>query len=1324
MAKFCTIHPNVKVGDNFELSTLFGDIKRYTFNDYNSTVNIYYSVRDNAKSVLGEKSLPLNAQDEYELDGILDNIDIRSLLANDFENKLKNSFGLQELDYSAENYQKTISLCENLNNSIYGKNYFATLEVKDNKIIPVIKYRINKNAYSQERADQSKSEKLYKKIFDLFTKWGIKTDVITEAEEVVSSGIVNFKSIEKASDGFYHIIRLAKGDEGIKALPEEFGHVVAKALEDNILMQRTIKVIKDNGLSQKILGDNYNHYYKSYNGNEDLLAEEAVGKLIAVHFLQQIGIDNNEIYSTILGRNIRNIKNFFSKLNETEISDAINEVNENTSFIANKVISDSIDVNVARFKASTILRQININQDRIDKLEKSLQKILKNEEKRITIYGKNDQVRKQTSKLLRELMVKAGNKDYADGILLYMKESNAALRKVLQDISELEDYEMDIQLRSRYLRNFRNVLYSYYGVMKELKKDLTREIRLDDSMLSDEVRAYLNDNLTVIGECLNLYNMYATDMVLKYWEPILGDNLVIDKGWFKKNAKQYTTEELLNMDVNDISWFDLWTDSMAHSGNYLLRGIDKVVKEKHNNARLRTIEVYKKISALTKDLEDSGIKDQSWMFEKDDKGKRTGYYIKMIDGTKYNNDISSIPEDQQEEWKKTHPIDNYYTKEFKALNEKQRNYYKEVIKLKRELDSLLPSNHKVKTSLQTIKIRKDLLERIKASHSPKDAMNAFLTSLKEGYVRNSTDTDFGIKSTIQDFEGFEYKELPVFYVNKSDDTSEEDISTDIVSTFTAYASMAYDNAEMMSIIDVLETTRSLTRSAAKPISSVGNKDEIDPSTGQPKRKESSNIIERMNAFYDMQIYKERKKDEGTIAGSKIDKGKAADRLMEWSSSITMSFNLLANISNIATGRTQILQEAIGGQFYGYKDMKYADALLTRHLGDFIQDLTRKTKSSWLYTVCETFNSMQDYEQDIAHKDFDKNWFERLGLNGISMFLQQAGEFNMQNTTFFALLHSDKEALTDSNGNKIKVINSFTVEPIDENHRERGSRVVFKEGLYDKKGRKIITNKELKIRAKKAGKPFTDVSLLNDNEISEIQFINYISRKSAAINQYLHGIYNEEDKAYMYYKSFGRLVGQYRKWIKPSLNRRFASTMYNYDLESYQEGTYRTLARFIGETFRELKSQQFNVVSRYKEMSDYEKANMRKVLTELSVYITILIAISMIPDDDDDSWFSETYAGRMLTYQLYRLKNEVGALIPGSPMVLEGLKILNSPMAGMNVIQKLSEAVSSLAPWEWKEIQSGRYKGWYRPFNTIADLVPYNRAIYRSVHPETGVTYYK
>lgn len=1322
MAQFCTIHPEVKVGDTFERSTLFGELKNYTFGHYNSAVELYYAAKNN---IVKDSKIPVNAQGEITLDALVNNYDLRGLLDDKFDERMLNSFKLFETDYSVEAYQDLINKCAQFNESIYGKNYYIELETNNNKITPVVKYKTKKNDYRVESSNQAASAKLYNKVVDILRDWGISVDVLHNAEERSNiNGVVDTTSIEKATDGLYHIIRVAKGDKGLEALPEEFGHVVYEAVRDTELMKRTLKLVKDNNLAQEILGNNYEKYQKRYNNNEDELAEEAVGKLIAVHFLQQNGIEDNKIYSTILGRNINNIKKYFSKFDESRLSDAINEVNNNTMLIADKVTKGELRPDVSKFRVGKLIDQINNTQNTADRLARTVRRILENEQKRLNIYKNSTTTVNRTIQLGREIARLAQQKDYADGILLYVQNCNEELIKVLNQIRELNDYGNDIQVRSKYLRNFRNILFSYMNIMKQLDEDVSRENMFDDSQIKNSTSVYIRENLGIIAQCLSMYNVYAKDMVIDYWKPILGSNLVIDKGFFSKKTKQYTVEDLINMDVNDISWFDCWLDSMSQSGNYLLKGMDAVVKKQKTNARLQTIELFKQISSLTKKLEESGIRSQEWMFEKIN-GHKTGLYIQAVDESarfaKMMKDGVDVEDsDAVEQWERLNPTENFYTLEFKKLNKLQQDYYFKVMAMKKQLDSLLPPQNINPRSI--IMIRKDLLERIKASHSIKDATNSFLTSLKEQWVRNSTETEFGIKSTLTDFEGFEYRELPVFYVHKSEDTSNDDISTDIVSTLTAYASMAYENSEMMKIIDILETTRSVVR-PNKPISQKGGKDEVELSTDIRKRKEESNIIKRMNAFFDMQIYKETKADEGGLFESKVDKGKAADRLLEWSSSVTMAFNILANISNIATGRVQMLEEAVGGQFYNFKDLSFADGFLTKQLLGFSKDLTSKTKSSWLWTVSEYFNVMQDYDHEIAHKDFDKNWYERMSLNGLSMLAQQAGEFSMQHKTFFALCHSNKEDLTDQNGNKIKVLDAFEVKPVDPEYPSHGSKVVFKKGLKDKKGRTIVTKEELIERARDTGMSFTDSKLLKDNEVSEMDFVNYISRKSAEINNHLHGIYNEEDKALLYQKSWGRLIGQYRKWIKPSINRRFAATSYNYNLDDMQEGFYRTAARFTTALIREWKSEGFNVVARYKEMSSYEQANLKRALTEIVTYAMIIAALGLIPDDDDN-WFNESYAGRMTKYQLYRLRNEIGVLIPGPSMVSEGLKILNSPMAGMNVVEKCVDVVQSIAPWQWKEIQSGRYKGWYKPFNTIADLVPYNRSIYRSLHPEKGITYFK
>ena len=46
MAAYCTLHPKVQVGAEFQDSILFGQIKKYTFDNYTSTKTIYFSIKN------------------------------------------------------------------------------------------------------------------------------------------------------------------------------------------------------------------------------------------------------------------------------------------------------------------------------------------------------------------------------------------------------------------------------------------------------------------------------------------------------------------------------------------------------------------------------------------------------------------------------------------------------------------------------------------------------------------------------------------------------------------------------------------------------------------------------------------------------------------------------------------------------------------------------------------------------------------------------------------------------------------------------------------------------------------------------------------------------------------------------------------------------------------------------------------------------------------------------------------------------------------------------------------------------------------------------
>src|SRR5574344_298821 len=60
----------------------------------------------------------------------------------------------------------------------------------------------------------------------------------------------------------------------------------------------------------------------------------------------------------------------------------------------------------------------------------------------------------------------------------------------------------------------------------------------------------------------------------------------------------------------------------------------------NSNARQRTDEISKQIVALTEKLQQQGYKNQDFIFERDERGSQTGWYVSEVDRTKYHKEYS------------------------------------------------------------------------------------------------------------------------------------------------------------------------------------------------------------------------------------------------------------------------------------------------------------------------------------------------------------------------------------------------------------------------------------------------------------------------------------------------------------------------------------------------------------------------------------------------------------------------------------------------------------------------------------------------------------
>lgn len=1349
MTKACAIIPQVrnKKGETVG-SKLFKDLLSYFDNNRQEATRIYLITKSanfiqnwNPRLVMDDNNEP-TISSLLKKTNLKDVINIQKVLK-----KLNNDIGhyhktgrVKLYLNNDKNYRELVQRAIQFNTSSeFREDYVASVEkVLDSEsnrvyISPIIRVRDKMNSINAD--NMAYNFNLNNRLRDILAAHGISIGALTDLEKRRGvSGVTDFSQAKDAATGLIEMIRLAEGIKGERALPEEFAHFAIEAMGDTPLINRLINNLSSNGLVGDILGEDYDTYYTLYKGDEAKLAKEAAGKLLAKHLLQQEAIPSAP-YKNLLERVINAIKNFFRSLDASSIQKAMIEADRDFGKMAKDILTGQLD-DVIDVRNITSTEMYYNTQERVGRDKRLLQDIINNELKRLKIYEKrnpNSQFSANQRLLIDKLEIELADNNEIEGIYAFLDNALEELQKVSNRLEVLRNTPAsNLNERAKVLRDVRNYMYSYQRIADSVRQALREEEKETDNRYGQRVRVAL-DNVSRLLDDLSVdYNTLTMPLFVDFIKPFVGDSIMVPFGKYK--GKTMTAESLVKIADEDISFFDRWLDSMADSSDYMLKVMDQAVKRSKENARLKTIDVQKQLQAATIKLEQAGIKTTDWMFERDSKGNLSGNYISEINhalfrermrimfkslNDKYGrNPVGQDAENYNKErkaWfdanmevvddKRQPKMSIYASMEYRKLNKAQKEYYNTIMDIKAKLDALLPDKYTKLTN--AVAIRKDLLERVKSSDGVKSGAKQIWESIKDEFIRRSDDTDFGDKATVKDFEDREVQMLPIYYTKLKEGESPNDLSTDIVSTLTAYAAMANDFDEMNKVIDVLEVGRDLLRErevtqtrAGKPLvekfKAVGRKVE----SKLTKTGDKSRFMERLNDFFEMQVYGRYMADEGTFGKTNIDKGKVANFVNRMTSMNNLALNILSGISNVATGKVMMRIESMAGEFFNEKNTLKADRVYGQELPKFLAELGNRVKTNKLALWDELFNVLQEYEKDVKEVNFDrKTWFSRMFGTSALFFMNNAGEHWMQNRTSLAL--ADAYKMKAPNGKITNLWDAMEVVYIDPNNKKLGAKLQVKKGY-----------------TKADGSAFT-----NDD-------IRKFSRKAAAINQRMHGIYNKADRSAVQRLAVGRMGIMFRKWIKPSLNRRFKSATYNYDLEAWTEGYYLTTGRFLNQLFQDLRKSQFDISSRWNEMTKTERANVIRAITEVSHFLAVMAAIGLIEwsDDRDRPWLV-----KMVEYQLRRLYTELGALTPTPAMVQEGLKILKSPAAGVNTVEKALNLLDLLNPFNYETfngedaiLQSGPYEGKSKAQQSLlkSPLAPMYNTVLRGIHIEDQIPFYK
>lgn len=1276
------------------------------------------------------KDISLNDQGEPTLEEFLKLKEVRNTITDskiiDYisrnEDSLKNS-SLVELSDTRQNTRVLMQQALAFNKeSKFKNNYVAILNYKtndDNEKVVFIQLLPKNEKNNRIFEDQFTTLSLNTALSKILQSIGLNIGQLEDLEYTLGGrvGVTDFSNAVKAARGLADIIKVANNMEGEFSIPEEFSHLFVELYQGNPLVGRALNSIIANNLEEVILGDQYLDtvkMYEDYDNKQILIAKEALGKVLAQE-INKAYKEQNSLYKesstkTLVSRLWNYIKNSLRNINPFAVDDAINSVKGNLSQFAKNLLNENQQITKKQISSLQNNIQFNNLSDSVKRNMDILKKANEVESKKYLLLTKRKTNSSIEESALKNEIIDLRNKiasgDAAEGLFNYMQNGIVAIRDLDKQLSDIDN----MSPRSAFgaLRRINNFINSYTPIIAMLQDALSTdkdELSEEENIFLQQVNGQLTDTTLekvlrdfndVVRELQARYYRKASSKFAKFLEGFVGKNVTIR---MEGKDTEITIEDLLKQCHNDISFASRWLDSMADSNDPLLNIFEQVVKKAGDNTRYRTVQMVQQMQVAAEELRAAGITDFEFMFEKDSKGNKSGYYIsdEGYNRALYNEAEEAIIKELNEEygenpsggaliqkkarlkqWKEDNreydglkwiPSKTKYPAT--KLNDAQKRFYNKFMTLKKSADSLLPDSSV--SERRAIAIRKDLIDRVKASNSINGALHQFTEAIKDGFVTRADDDMFGMQSTMQDFENKEVQLLPIYYTKLGKGETPNDLSTDIVSTFAAYANMAINFDELDKVIDALETGRTIVSKGQRKTVSTNNgesKMEQFEALGEKivnkalkNTSEGFNWEQRLSDFFESQIYGRYLKDEGSfkIGNSEIKKAKVTSKILGLSSIIQLGFNGLANLANAATGIAMLNIEAVAGEFFKASTLAKADGVYTKELGGFLGDLGNRAKNNKLDLFDELFNIKQEFKSKITQKDYNKGFLGRFFGSRVQFLGQEAGDHWLYNRVAIAAAMEYKLTAPD------------------------GTQTTLWETLQP-----ILINNKISTGGKKLSLPFGYTK--EDGTKFSKEDIGKFSRYVGAINQHLFGIYNEEDSNAASRISMGRMVMQYRKWMRPQWNKRFASKKHNYDLGMDVEGYYSTVYNtFIKGIYDDLKNGQYNIAARWQDIKGdkHKMANFKRAMTEITQFLALLALLGLCKFDDDKD---RPYALKLTEYMLRRLKTELGTLVPLPTMITEGVKIMDDPVAAATTIKNTVNLVGLFNPYNYMdEIENGKFK---------------------------------
>lgn len=569
-------------------------------------------------------------------------------------------------------------------------------------------------------------------------------------------------------------------------------------------------------------------------------------------------------------------------------------------------------------------------------------------------------------------------------------------------------------------------------------------------------------------------------------------------------------------------------------------------------------------------------------------------------------------------------------------------------------------------------------------------LNKLKYAVEDFAITKEDDLDF-VKEFSTMPNGDPIKVIPTRFITPLEDTNS--ISTDAVSAVVQFYNMAANYKNMSAKQDEVELMLNLLKQL-----SIRTSKEL-------KGPGSTNVYKQSQLLVDRLMYGRNKTPiEDNVLGYDINFGKALDIVRGFVTKVNLSGNLWSIGTSFFTDATYTTLEAKMGRYFDLEDLNFAKSEFARELPNMMQNIGNPNPKGRLPYLLMLNQVVKD----------NKKLFDRLDQSQVLRSINQnfwfAGytqsDYTVKSHTLLSIYHNYR--LVDNEGfmSKQQYIDKFY-----SNDRKKGA-VEFKQlttTLYDAyielpNGDVVVDDKYKQL--------ITD-KLLND-----------VRNRIEIISKRIDGTIREVDKAAVHANAMASYLVLHRNFMISALHDRFKPKQYNLDLQTIEEGYYRSTGRFLKNVIANRHFAIKQLLADYNNMQEYEQYAVRRVLNELvliaaSTAVALTIASIVDGDDDYDTWLTQS-----ITYLAMRSAFEFRTMY--NPF--EFMALIKSPTAALNWFDNISSFINLVNLFSYignrtpfTIIDRGVYKGMPVILKNIIKVTPF-KSIVEAQDPKSKRNY--